>query len=48
MIKQLVPNAEVKVKQGDVLEKAVGKLVTDVDFIFCCTNTSHGSRHFVN
>ena len=47
MIKQLVPNAEVKVKQGDVLEKAVGKLVTDVDFIFCCTN-SHGSRHFVN
>ena len=47
MIKQLVPNAEVKVKQGDVLEKAVGKLVTDVDFIFCCTD-SHGSRHFVN
>jgi len=47
MIKHLIPNAEVKAKQGDVLDKAVGRLVTDVDFVFCCTD-SHGSRHFIN
>ncbi|MGH6810784.1 MAG: HesA/MoeB/ThiF family protein [Methylocella sp.] len=47
MIKQLVPDAQVTAKQGNVLDKAVGRLVTDVDFIFCCTD-SHGSRYFVN
>jgi hypothetical protein len=47
MIKQLVSNAEVTVKQGDVLEKDTGMLLTGVDFIFCCTD-SHGSRHFIN
>jgi molybdopterin-synthase adenylyltransferase len=47
MIKRLVPNAEVTVKQGDVLEKDSGLLLTGVDFIFCCTD-SHGSRHFIN
>ena len=47
MIKQLVPNAQVTAKQGDVLDKEIGKLVADVDFIFCCTD-SHGSRHFLN
>jgi len=47
MIKRLAPNSEVTVKQGDVLEKDTGMLLTAVDFIFCCTD-SHGSRHFIN
>jgi molybdopterin/thiamine biosynthesis adenylyltransferase len=33
--------------QGDILETKVGRLLTDVDFIFCCTD-SHGSRYVVN
>jgi hypothetical protein len=38
MIKQLIPDARVTAKQGDVLVKEIGMLVADVDFIFCCTD----------
>jgi molybdopterin-synthase adenylyltransferase len=47
MIKRLVNGADVKAVKGDVLDAATGSLLTDVDFVFCCTD-SHGSRHFVN
>jgi molybdopterin-synthase adenylyltransferase len=47
MIRRIVANAQVRAVQGNVLDEAVGALLRDVDFVFCCTD-SHGSRHFIN
>ena len=47
MIRRLVPKAEVVARKGDILEMEVSKLLTGVDFIFCCTDF-HGSRHVIN
>jgi hypothetical protein len=47
MIGRLVKGAHIIAIQGDVLDRDVGNMLTDVDFIFCCTD-SHGSRFFIN
>lgn len=47
MIWRIVKDAAIEAVQGDVLERAIGKLLTTVDFIFCCTD-GHGSRFFIN
>lgn len=47
MIRRLVKGAQISAIQGDVLNPEIGNLLTDVDFIFCCTD-SHGSRFFIN
>ena len=47
MIRRIVANAQVQAVQGNILDEAVGALLRDVNFVFCCTN-SHGSRHFIN
>jgi len=46
-IRRVVPEAKVTVVRGDILETKAGRLLTDVDFVFCCTDT-HGSRYVVN
>ena len=46
-IRRLVKGAEISAIQGDVLNREIGNMLTDVDFIFCCTD-SHGSRFFIN
>jgi hypothetical protein len=46
-IRRVTPEAQVRAVRGDILERKVGLLLTDVDFVFCCTDT-HGSRHVVN
>jgi len=47
MIKSIAPNAEVTIRQDDVLEASVGAMVLATDFVLCCTD-SHGSRSFLN
>jgi molybdopterin/thiamine biosynthesis adenylyltransferase len=46
-IRRVVPGAQVKAVIGDILQREVGLSLTDVDFVFCCTDT-HGSRYVVN
>jgi molybdopterin/thiamine biosynthesis adenylyltransferase len=46
-IRRVTPGAQVRAIRGDILETKIGLLLTDVDFIFCCTDT-HGSRYVVN
>ena len=47
MIRQIAPGAQIDAIQGNVLDCGVGQLLTEVDFVFCCTD-SHGSRFFIN
>ena len=47
MIRGIVKGADIVAVEGDVLSASVGELLTDVDFVFCCTD-SHGSRFFIN
>ena len=46
-IRRATPEAQVQAVPGDILQREVGLLLTDVDFVFCCTDT-HGSRYVVN
>jgi len=46
-IRRATPEAQVRAVRGDILDRKVGLQLTDVDFIFCCTDT-HGSRYAVN
>jgi molybdopterin-synthase adenylyltransferase len=47
MVSQISPNTRVRAQKGDILEAEVGKLLLDVDLVFCCTD-SEGSRYFLN
>lgn len=47
MIKTLQPQAMPIAIKGDVNDEPNAKLLLDVDFIFCCTD-SHASRHLLN
>lgn len=46
-IRRVAPEAKVRAVRGDILDAKVGRLLTGVDFVFCCTD-SHGSRYVVN
>ena len=46
-IKSIQPTSSVTAKQGSVLDISTAKLLTETDFIFCCTD-SHGSRAVLN
>jgi hypothetical protein len=47
MMRGLVKGSQISAIQGDVLNPEIGNMLTNVDFIFCCTD-SHGSRFFIN
>lgn len=47
MIKALRPGAIVETRIADVLSPDVGRELTNVDYVFSCTD-SHGSRHLIN
>jgi molybdopterin-synthase adenylyltransferase len=47
MIRRIAPGAKVEKVKGDVLNPPTGRLLTEYDLIFCCTD-SDGSRHFIN
>ncbi|MBC9880871.1 ThiF family adenylyltransferase [Bradyrhizobium sp. INPA01-394B] len=47
LIHSLRPDATVQSLVADVVDEAIAKELTAVDFIFCCTD-SHASRHLIN
>jgi molybdopterin-synthase adenylyltransferase len=46
-IKSVNPTASVITNEGTILDASTAKLLTETDFIFCCTD-SHGSRVVLN
>jgi hypothetical protein len=47
MIRGIRPDAEIVGMQQNVLDPGLGRRLSEVDFLFSCTD-SHGSRHLIN